>query len=96
MVCDVSTLHIGYISCLFCTYRKSDAVEPSIDTYYFTSFLVFSCNNVILVGNGLCSDETNNADCNYDGGDCCGACANTDHCSNCVCYAESPIDSYCK
>ena len=27
MVCDVSTLHIGYISCLFCTYRKSDTVE---------------------------------------------------------------------
>ena len=22
--------------------------------------------------------------------------ANTDHCSNCVCYAESPIDPYCK
>ena len=24
-----------------------------------------------LVGNGYCNDEYNNADCNYDGGDCC-------------------------
>ena len=24
-----------------------------------------------LVGNGFCNNETNNADCNYDGGDCC-------------------------
>ena len=36
------------------------------------SFLVLDCGNVTLVGNGFCNDETNNADCNYDGGDCCG------------------------
>ena len=24
------------------------------------------------VGDGVCNDETNNAECNYDGGDCCG------------------------
>ena len=35
------------------------------------SFIVLGCNNVALVGNGLCNDETNNADCYYDGGDCC-------------------------
>ena len=36
------------------------------------SFLVPDCDNVALVGNGFCNDETNIADCNYDGGDCCG------------------------
>ena len=36
------------------------------------SFLVPDCDNVALVGNGFCNDETNNADCNYDGGECCG------------------------
>ena len=25
-----------------------------------------------LVGNGFCNDDTNIAECNYDGGDCCG------------------------
>ena len=24
-----------------------------------------------MVSNGFCNDETNNPDCNYDGGDCC-------------------------
>jgi hypothetical protein len=24
-----------------------------------------------LIGNGFCNDEINNADCYYDGGDCC-------------------------
>ena len=38
-----------------------------------------------MVGNGFCNDETNNADCNYDGGDCCVVNANTDSCSECVC-----------
>ena len=49
-----------------------------------------------LVENGVCNDETNIADCNFDGGDCCGGCANTDYCSNCVCHAGSPIGPYCK
>ena len=25
-----------------------------------------------LVGNGFCNDDTNIAECDYDGGDCCG------------------------
>ena len=39
-----------------------------------------------MVGNGFCNDETNNADCNYDGGDCCVVNANTNSCSECVCH----------
>jgi hypothetical protein len=39
-----------------------------------------------LVGNGVCEDETNNQDCNYDGGDCCVVNANTVSCSECVCH----------
>ena len=38
-----------------------------------------------LVGNGFCNDETNNAACNFDGDDCCGANVNQDHCSECEC-----------
>ena len=30
------------------------------------------CDYGELVGNGHCNDETNNAECIYDGGDCCG------------------------
>ena len=39
-----------------------------------------------IVGDGYCNDETNNAGCNYDYGDCCGFNVNTDFCSNCRCY----------
>ena len=53
--------------------------------YYFI-FLVLGCDNVALVGNGICNDETNNAGCNYDGGDCCAMNANTNSCSECVCH----------
>ena len=38
------------------------------------------------VGDGFCNDETNNADCNYDDGDCCLYNVNTNHCSDCECY----------
>ena len=41
--------------------------------------------NNALVGNGFCNDETNNPDCDYDGGDCCGNCLNVDHCFECAC-----------
>ena len=40
------------------------------------------------VGDGYCDDGTNIQACNYDGGDCCGSCVNTEYCSNCDC----PLD----
>ena len=39
-----------------------------------------------MVSNGFCNDETNNPDCNYDGGDCCIANANIISCFECVCH----------
>ena len=42
-----------------------------------------------LVGDGFCNDETNYAECNYDGGDCC-INVNTDHCIECGCYCQNP------
>ena len=51
-----------------------------------------------MVRNGYCNDEANNADCFYDGGDCCGGCVNTDQCSNCLCLdgAAMGVDTSCK
>ena len=45
-----------------------------------------------LVGNGLCNDETNIPECNYDGGDCC-VNVNTDSCSECNCLGSGVITS---
>ena len=54
--------------------------------YVFSDVIVFGCDNITLVGDGLCNDETNTRVCNYDGGDCCLDLINTDHCSECNCY----------
>ena len=60
------------------------------------------CENItclashFLIGNGLCNDEANTKDCNYDNGDCCGACKNTDHCTDCLCHEEGTLDLSCK
>ena len=69
--------------------------------HQFERFLFFiskDCTNGRLIGNGICNDETNNAECNFDGGDCCGECINTDHCVECVCHAGSAptLDLSCK
>ena len=34
----------------------------------FVSFK--DCSHTELVANGVCNDESNNAECNFDGGDC--------------------------
>jgi hypothetical protein len=54
--------------------------------YTLFSFLVPGCNHVALVGNGFCNDETNNPDCNHDGGDCC---PNSNMVGNGVCNDET-------
>ena len=38
-----------------------------------------------LIGDGYCQDGNNNGACNYDGGDCCGPCVSTEHCTECQC-----------
>ena len=41
-----------------------------------------------MIGDGNCNDETNTQQCNFDGGDCCGSCINTDLCTNCSCFVD--------
>ena len=50
--------------------------------------LVEGCNNEELIGDGFCNDEVNREECNFDGGDCCGACILTDYCTNCTCLGN--------
>ena len=60
--------------------------------YFF--FIFSDCNGPLeLIDNDVCNDEVNNAGCNFDGGDCCGACINTNICSACVCHAEAATAS---
>ena len=47
------------------------------------------CPDADWVGDGYCDDIANNADCNYDGGDCCGSDINTQYCSECQCIESN-------
>ena len=49
-----------------------------------------------LIANGFCNDESNNAGCNFDGGDCCGFCVNTEYCLDCLCHEGSAMNLDCK
>ena len=48
-------------------------------------FICQGCSYGELIGNGFCNDETNDGNCYYDGGDCCGINVNKDHCITCSC-----------
>ena len=58
--------------------------QISHDSY--TSIL--DCAHPAMIGDGCCNDESNNPECGYDGGDCCGSCINTDYCTNCTCIGD--------
>ena len=55
--------------------------------HIFLLLKIADCPTPWLAADGYCQDETNNADCNYDGGDCCGTCVVTDYCSDCQCLS---------
>ena len=57
--------------CLQCKCHHEETCEAGVTHSY--------------IGDGYCNDETNNAACGYDGGDCCGSCVNTEYCLNCDC-----------
>ena len=44
-----------------------------------------------FIGNedAFCDDFVNTASCNFDGGDCCGPNRKINHCTQCICYADS-------
>ena len=63
---------------------------------FFDIYLLVVCANSSLIGNGFCNDQTNNEDCMYDEGECCGTCANMEQCSDCQCLEGSPTNYACK
>ena len=42
-----------------------------------------------MIGNFYCDDFLNNANCSFDGGDCCNPTANKEFCFECTCFEDS-------
>ena len=53
-------------------------------------FLVPSaCAEPDYSGDGICDDQNNNADCDFDGGDCCGPHVDKTFCIKCECLENN-------
>ena len=47
------------------------------------------CVEISWIGDGYCDDQTNIAECDYDGGDCCGPDININWCIQCQCLSDT-------
>ena len=54
--------------------------------------MILACDLPSYIGDGFCDDETNNEECEWDGGDCCGNDTKTDYCTNCKCKYPTMLD----
>ena len=66
-------------------------MKPIVPLYQYNfciSYQYIGCESTHpdWIGDGYCDDETNNAGCMFDGGDCCGTNPNTLFCNQCICY----------
>ena len=52
------------------------------------------CENENWIGDGYCDDVTNNQDCQWDGGDCCGNSVNTQN--SLLCCLPGINSQYCQ
>ena len=49
------------------------------------NYSLLGCGSPDYKQDGVCDDENNNAECQYDGGDCCGDNVDTSVCTECQC-----------
>ena len=63
------------------TYKQGTHLTP-----FFSNKIGCVSSNPEWIEDGYCDDETNNAGCHFDGGDCCGVNVNTQYCNECICY----------
>ena len=63
-------------------FTKSERVTVSTEAGTTTH----QCSQSDWIGDDYCDDDTNNAKCDYDGGDCCLETVFADYCSKCECH----------
>ena len=77
-----------------CIYDGGDCCDYNITSEHCTECTCFHRETCLagvthgFVGDGVCNDETNNAECDYDGGDCCGYNIISEHCTECTCFHQ--------
>ena len=54
-------------------------------------YFIDACGSPQWFKDGYCDDDNNNAQCGWDGGDCCGNNVNTQYCTDCSCLDPNPV-----
>jgi hypothetical protein len=55
--------------------------------YYIDFLILLACPaDPEWIGDGLCDDDANSENCQFDGGDCCLDDVVIDFCEECMCY----------
>merc|ERR550532_1704215 len=78
--CCGDSTEVDTAYCSICACLDPGYFVAVTDTYQVVSSCEYSYQ-----GDGYCDDGNNNADCSYDGGDCCGNNVLTNYCSLCQC-----------
>ena len=67
---------------------KKKLINKELIKYFFFKSNVGCVSSIPTswIGDSFCDDETNNAGCHFDGGDCCGVNVDTQYCNECICY----------
>ena len=66
--------------------KKETYKKGSYLILFFSNQIGCLSSDPIWIGDGYCDDETNNAGCHFDGGDCCGNNIDTQYCNDCICF----------
>ena len=64
------------------SYKSEQYAHRDPDTTNYENGCAFR----YLIGNGICDDESNVRECNFDGGDCCGSAIIRKFCKFCECH----------
>ena len=84
--CCGANVNTDYCSVCLCL-EGGGGESGGTTTSPITTSISGACNQG-WIGDDYCDDINNNIDCNFDGGDCCGANVNTDYCDECLCIEE--------
>ena len=70
---------------IVCWYDKKKLLSKEV-LNFLSNQIGCESFNIGWIGDGYCDYVVNNADCSFDGGDCCGNNINTQFCDECICY----------
>ena len=72
-----------------CYNARDQKVSRFFSNYFHILIFLYleSCEYQKIAGDGICNDEANLLDCNFDFGDCCLMAINDAMCADCECHS---------